>query len=143
MRKRIGAWFAAVIIIVVGLGGVGLTPGTAQAAPIKVTLACPAVISPGGMLNVNLTMQNISSPPATVTVAKSAVAAHLANLDIIGPFVIPLARTLSPGAMVTVTGYLAVPFPSAPRGTFSSLGVMVMDSANEELGGSGCIIEVQ
>jgi len=114
---------------------------------IGVTLACPGTITPGGMLNISLTLRN-RSVVVPAAVAKSAVAAHLGNLDVIGPFVIPLARTLAPGETVTIPNYLSVPFPNAPRGTFSSLGVTVMDSTNRPIrgdhtSGGACIIEVQ
>jgi len=93
------------------------------------------------MLNVGLTLTNRSKVARTV--AKSGVGAHLADLNIIGPFVIPLAASLSPGQTVSVPNYLSLPFPQAPKGTFSSLGVMIMDSADLPLGGGGCAIEVQ
>lgn len=124
-------------------GSLTLVPEAASGDPVKVTLSCPATISPAAMLNLGLTLLNKSYPPATITIAKSAVAAHLGNLDVIGPFLIPLARTLSPGQTISIPNYLSVPFPAAPRGTFSSVGVSVMNSANEPIGGSGCIIEVQ
>lgn len=124
-------------------GSLTLIPEAASHDPVKVTLSCPATISPTGGLNLGLTLKNISSPPVSVTIAKSAVVAHLGNLDVIGPFVIPLARTLSPGQTISIPDYLSVPFPTAPRGTFSSLGVAVMNSANEPISGGGCIIEVQ
>ena len=139
IRRRV----SSLIVCLTVVAALGLIAGTAQADPIKVTLACPATITPGGMLNVSLTMQNTSQPPATVTISKSAVAAHLANLNVIGPFTIPLFKALAPGASFTVPGYLVLPFPDAPHGTFSSLGVAVLDSANQVLGGNGCLIEVQ
>ena len=143
VSKRITGWMSYLIVCVSIVAGFGLTPETAQADQIKATLACPATITPGGTLNVSLTLQNTSQPPVTLTIAKSAVAAHLANLNVVGPFTIPLIKTLTPGATVTVPGYLVLPFPDAPHGTFSSLGVMVLSGVNEVLGGNGCIIEVQ
>lgn len=109
---------------------------------IEARLTCPATITPGAPLTLSLTLRNrsllVSQP-----VAKSALAVHLADLRALGPFTIPLARTLAPGETVTISPYFSVPFPSAPRGTFSSLGVLVLDSANQVLGRSGCLIEVR
>jgi len=111
---------------------------------IEVTLTCPTTITPGGMLNVSLTLRN-KSLVVPVTIAKSAVAAHLGNLDIVGPFVIPLARTLAPGETVTIPNYLSVPFPNAPRGIIASLGLTVMDNTigGDHTSGGGCAIEVE
>jgi hypothetical protein len=144
MMRCKSSFIGSLLVCAVIVGALTLIPVTAPADDsIKVTVSCPATITPGAMLNLGLTLFNHSSPPVSVTIAKSAVAAHLGNLDVIGPFVIPLARTLAPGETVTIPNYLTVPFPTAPRGTFSSLGVSVMNSANEPIGGSGCIIEIQ
>ena len=145
MMRCKSSFIGLLLVCAVIVGALTLIPATAHAGDdIKVTVSCPATITPAAaMLNLGLTLQNISSPPVSVTIAKSAVAAHLGNLDVIGPFVIPLARTLSPGQTISIPNYLSVPFPTAPRGTFSSVGVAVMNSANEPISGGGCIIEIQ
>jgi hypothetical protein len=122
-------------------GTLTLIPVTAYARDIKVTVSCPETITPGAILNLGLTLQNTSSDP--VTIAKSAVAGHLGNLAVVGPFVVPLARTLNPDETVTIPDYVSTPFPQAAQGTFSSVGVAVMNSANKLISEGWCNIEVQ
>jgi len=129
-----------VCVVMVGALTLTLIPTTAHAKDIKVTVFCPTTITPGQVVNLSLMLQNTSS--ASVTIAKSTIAAHLANLDIVGPFVIPLSLTLLPGETRSIPDYLSTPFPPAPQGTFSSLGVAVINSVNKPISGGWCNIEI-
>lgn len=129
-----------VCTVIVGALTLTLHPATVH-AKTKVTLSCPATITPGAMLNLGLTLENTSATNS-VTIAKSTVSAHLGNLNIIGPFAVPLSLTLLPGQTWSNPAYLAATFPSAPHGIFSSLGVAVLDGANKPISGGYCIIEI-
>lgn len=80
---------------------------------------------------------------ADKTVTKSGLVIHLGNLDVRGPYVIPVSVKLNPFEYVT-TDYLTTKFPSdAPKGIFSNIGVGVFDANNRRLGQNYCLIEVQ
>ena len=140
--RRTMAWWRLLFVGAV-LGGVGLVGGAAEAREtIEITPACPTTIAAtGGPLNITLTLRNRTNIARTI--ATSAVAVHLGNLNLLGPFIVPLARTLSPFQTVVVP-YLATQFPAglASPGTLLSFGVMALDTANERMGGGQCLIRV-
>jgi len=161
--------------------------GVAAAGGISVEPQCPSSISPGANLTVELrlanttqtqtyifnsynngTTQKISqqiSTGETFTIAKSGLIAHIGNLNVLGPFVIPLAETLEPQPpitydttitptpppptpaqeeSITTKGYLNVAFPTtAVKGTFTNMLIYVLDQKNKTLGSGSCVIEVQ
>lgn len=128
-----------VCTVMVGALTVTLYPATAH-AKTKVTLSCPATITPGAMLNLGLTLENTSATNSVI-IAKSTVSAHLGNLTIIGPFAVPLSLTLLPGQTWSNPTFLSVTSPPAPHGIFGSLGVAVLDGANKPISGGYCNIE--
>ena len=119
---------------------------------------CPSSISPGATLTVELKLTNpdktityITNGQSNrvqtgdpVTIAKSGVLAHIGNLNVLGPFVIPLSETVQPKESITTNGYLNVAFPtSAVKGTFTNMLIYVLDEKNNTLGGGECVIEVR
>ena len=148
--------------------------GGVAAGEITVEPQCPSSISPGAPLSVELRLTNktqtvtynlngtpfVSSTGKPFVIAKSALIAHVGNLNVLGPYVIPIALTLDPQPAITVspnsiinppatpqsfttTGYLNVAFPtSAPGGTFTDIIIDVLDQANKTLGRGACRIEV-
>lgn len=111
----------------------------AHANIVDVTLECPTSISPGGTLNIKLNLVSY----ADTTIAKSGLIIHLGNLDVRGPYVIPISVKLNPFEHVT-TEYLTTKFPTdAPKGIFSNIGVGVYGANNKRLGQNYCLIEVQ
>lgn len=139
--KRSPIELLLVCVVMVGALMLTLIPTTAHARDVKTTVSCPATITNGGALNLSLTLQNTSSD--SVAIAKSAVAIHLGNLRITGPSVVPLSLNLLAGETVTIPNYLSTPFPRSSRGTFSSVGVAVIDGANKLISEGWCNIEVQ
>ena len=121
-----------------------LVPGASEAAdPIAVDVTCPVTIaSAGGPLTISLNLRNRTAQ--TRNIAKSAIGVHLGNLNLLGPFIVPLARTLAPRATSVVNPYLATQFPggAAPAGTLASVGVVVMDAANKPIGTGHCLVQV-
>lgn len=148
--------------------------GVAAAGDLQVDPQCPSSISPGAPLKVELRLTNTSqtvtqtfqgqsltiSTGKPITIAKTGLIAHLGNLNVLGPFAIPLSLTLDPQPPITInlsqpnipaepqsfttTGYLNVAFPtSAARGTFTHIGISVLDKDNKTLGSGGCVIEVK
>jgi hypothetical protein len=148
MRKNIGSWRSVLIVGAVVLGGLILIAETAKAAngrpdSIEVELACPtAIAAGGGLLSITLTMRNKTS--VTKTVTKSGIVVHLGNLNLLGPFFVPLSVSLAP-FQTKVVPYLSTSFPAgaAPPGTFSGVNVFVMDSANQISGNGSCFIQIQ
>ena len=131
--RRLALWAVTLI---------ATTVGVVAAEDVKVEPLCPSSITRGGPLNIDLRLINKTS--TTVTIARSGLVAHLGNLNVLGPFVIPLTDTLNPFETITQSGYLKVPFPTnASPGTFTSVGVGVFNQANKVLGGGGCLIEVK
>jgi hypothetical protein len=129
-----------ICVMIVGTAVLTLIPMAAHARAIKVTLSCPQTVTPGDIIQLGLTLENTSSNSKAI--AKSAIAAHLGHMTIIGPYSIPLSLTLSPNETVSIPNYLVVPFPSAPSTTFSSLGVSLLDSANKPIAEGWCNIEI-
>ncbi len=152
--------------------------GVAAAGGLTVEPQCPSSISPGAPLKVELVLTNTTqtvtrtfqgqsfstSQGKTFNIAKTGLIAHLGNLNVLGPFVIPLSLTLDPLPPITIdlsnpsslpltptepkpfttTGYLNVAFPTtAARGTFTHIGISVLDQDNKTLGSGGCVIEVK
>lgn len=116
--------------------------GAVSAKDIKVEPLCPATVVRGTQLQIDLRLTNQKSVP--ITIAKSGLAAHVGNLNVVGPVVLPLAGTLQPFQSVTVPGYLKLIFPQeVSAGTFVSFGVGVFGSVNNVLGAGGCLIEVK
>lgn len=112
---------------------------TAYANIVDVTLECPTTITPGGTLNIKLNLASF----ADTTIAKSGLIIHLGNLDVRGPYVIPISVKLNPFERIT-TEYLTTKFPAdAPKGIFSNIGVGVYSANNRRLGQNYCLIEVQ
>ena len=148
--------------------------GGAVAESIKVEPQCPSTITPGANLKIELKLTNPSqtvtqlwsggsfviSTGKTFNIAKTGLLVHLGNLNVLGPYVIPLKLSLDPQLpytydpskgyipppeeqSVTTTGYLNVAFPSnAVRGTFTHIGIQLFDEANKSLGLGACIIQV-
>jgi len=111
----------------------------AYANIVDVTLECPTSISPGSTLNIKLDLMSYTE----TTIAKSGLIIHLGNLDVRGPYVIPISVKLNPYEHVT-TDYLTTNFPSdAPKGIFSNIGVGVFDANNKRIGQNYCLVEVQ
>lgn len=151
--------------------------GLAAAGDLRVEPQCPSSITPGGTLIIELKLTNTdktityisNGQPFTyqtgdpVIIAKSGVLAHIGNLNVLGPFVIPLSETIQPQQPVTIdfskptppsdpandvsittNGYLNVAFPTnATKGTFTNMLIYVLDEKNNTLGGGECVIEVR
>lgn len=144
-RKNLLMELLLVCIMMIGTAALTLVPAIAHAEDVDVELFCPTTIAPGARLNLGLTLENGSSDP--VTIAKSAVAFHMGNMNIIGPSVIPLSLTLAAegtsGDTATIPNYLSTQVRQLSRGTFLGVGVAVMESDNTPIGKGHCIIEVQ
>lgn len=149
--------------------------GVAAAGGINVEPLCPSSISPGATLTVDLRLTNTTQTKTylfngqsntvetgePITIAKSGLIAHIGNLNVLGPFVIPLAETLEPQPPITIDlskpiptpapeesittkGYLNVAFPAnAVKGTLTNMLIYVLDEKNKTLGGGNCVIEVK
>ena len=143
MRRHMD-WGSLRIVGAVVLGGLILIGGTAEAGdPLEVELACSTSIpATGGPLSITLTMRNKTSAPKAI--ATSALVVHVGNLNLLGPFLVPFSANLAPFA-TQVLPYLSSPFPagSASPGTFITVSVIVMDSANKPLGSNFCLIRIQ
>lgn len=132
------------IVAAVVLLGLLSIVGPAEAGdPLDVQLACSTSIPfTGGPLNITATIRNKTA--STQTVATSALAAHLGNLNLLGPFVVPFSAGLAPLATV-VLPYLSTSFPGgvASPGTFTTINVILMNSINHPLGSSICLVRIQ
>ena len=142
MRNPVGVWRGLVVVFGV-MGILLLIPGIPRAAEsVTVELTCPSTIpSGGGPLTITLTLKNRTS--VSKTIARSALAVHLANLNLLGPFIVPLSTTLAPHA-TQVVPYVATNFPAgaASGGILATIGVAVLDGANNPLGGNYCLVRV-
>lgn len=139
-RSRGGWRWLGLLLATVQL--IGATTAVAGQNDVQVKPLCPATVTRGGQLRVDFRLTNNLRSP--VPIATSGFAVHLANLNVYGPFVVPLTVTLSTFQTITRTGYIDVTFPSdTPGGTFASVGVFVLDSGNNSLGAGGCLIRVQ
>ena len=143
MTRRIDSWRRLPIVALVILGGLMLLVGTAEADAVNVELACPTTIpATGGPLSITLTLQNRTA--TSKSIAKSGLVAHLGNMNLLGPFFVPLVRSLNPFG-TQVVPYVTTSFPAgaAAPGSFVTLAVIVMDSANKPLGSNFCVVQVQ
>jgi len=137
-------WRSLPIVGIAVLTGLILVGGPAEARdPIEVTLACPTtILSTGGSLNITLTAKNRTSSPKAI--AAGALAVHIGNLNLLGPFVIPLTLNLGPSATAVVPFFSSpVPAGTAPPGILVTVGVFVMDSANQPIGSNYCLVRIQ
>jgi hypothetical protein len=139
----VGKFSPVLLIMVATAAVVAVMPATSQAGdPLGVDLACPTTMpSSGGTLTITLTLRNRTSTAKTV--AKSALGVHLANSNILGPFIVPFSITLAPRANQVVP-YVSTAFPAgtAPAGTLTSIGVTLLDNANKHLGGNFCRVQI-
>lgn len=144
MRRQIAAWTSGLIAGVVLVGSFTAAGEAAQGDRIKVVVTCPVTLpAAGGTLNLALSMTNTTSAP--LTVAKSGLAVHVGNQDVLGPFAIPITpNPLNPNEMRTVDSYVSSPYSAGTlsAGTFATVGVMVMDAKNTFLGSGFCLIQV-
>jgi len=137
------SWSARIAALVV-VGSIVFIPISLPASqdPLSVELACPITIpSSGGPLTITLTLTNRTSTARTI--AKSALAVHLGNLNLMGPFIVPFTRTLAPRA-TQVVPYVSTTFPAgtAAAGTLVSIGVTMLDSGNKPIGSKACLVQI-
>jgi hypothetical protein len=111
MTSRIDSWKRLPIVGAVILAGGMLLGSTAEAGDaVSVELACSTTIpATGGPLNITLTLQNRTA--TSKSIAKSGLVAHLGNMNLLGPFFVPLVRTLAPFG-TQVVPYVATAFPA-------------------------------
>jgi hypothetical protein len=142
MTSLIGIWRGMVVVIAI-MGMLLSIPGSARAAEsVSVEMACPLTLpSSGGPLTITLTLRNRTS--VAKTVVASALAVHLANLNVLGPFVVPVSVTLPPHG-TQVVPYVSTNFPGglAAPGILASIGVGLLDGANSPLGGNFCLVRI-
>lgn len=149
-----------VCVMTVGALTLALTAATAY-ADLDVTLICPPTFTVGTMLNLGLTLEKEQDEPFSTTITKTAVAIHTGNLSISGPFAVPVSVTLADNtpdltpcgglgqpectysATATIPNYLSMPLRRVSRGTFISVGVAVLNSANKPISEGWCNIETQ
>lgn len=138
-------------VVTVGALTLALLPATAY-ADLNVIPICPSTWNAGTTLHLGLTLEKGSTSPFSTTITKTAVAIHKGNLSISGPFAVPINVILESGICdgcssfydsETISNYLSMPLRKISRGTFISVGVAVLNSANKPISEGWCNIEAQ
>lgn len=135
-----GIWFVFVILVTLVFT---FSPAMAEAEELKVTVICTERVSVGGRVTIDLEIFNPGWQ--SVQIHNSAAVAGYPGATFLGPYTLPLSRTIAPHETITVSDYADYNIPTdIPSGTLIGHGVCLFGSSfNEYLGCGGALTEVR
>ena len=119
-----------------------ISSAAAESDNLKVTVVCPNQVPVGGRVVIALQILNEGYMP--VQISNSAAVAGYPGAQILGPYTLPLSRTIDPWQTVTIPDYAAYNISQEiPAGTLIGHGVCLFGSDfNNPYGCGGAITEV-
>ncbi len=110
---------------------------------LEINTICPEFVRVGDSLTIALEITNLPDSLGPAIITKSAIVGIFPNGEILGPYTVPISKTINPGQTVTIPNYITYSMPSVPSNTVVGHGITLCGSSFSDCyEATGCVVEV-
>jgi hypothetical protein len=111
---------------------------------LEINMICPEFVRVGDSLTIALEITNLPDSTGPAIITKSAIVGFFPHGEILGPYTVPISKTINPGETVTIPNYITYSMPSVvPSKTVVGHGVTLCGSSFSDCyEATSCVVEV-